>query len=111
MAHFSHFSVAVTLLLGLAIPAGADSDIVRLRLKDHRFEPQSIEIPAHTRVKLLIFNMDNTAEEFDSDDLHREKVIPAGMEAAVYVGPLDAGSYKFAGEYHAATANGTLVVK
>jgi hypothetical protein len=82
-----------------------------LALKNHRFEPATIEIPAHKKVRLVIKNLDASAEEFDSDDLHREKVIPAGREGVVYIGPLDPGTYKFKGEFNAATAVGSVIVK
>jgi len=82
-----------------------------LTLKDHRFDPPKLDIQAHTKVKLTIKNLDTTAEEFDSDDLHREKVIPAGKAGVVYIGPLDPGTYQFQGEYHPATASGSVVVK
>ncbi len=113
MNKYLQLHVAVTLVLGLmmADPGYAEDEIYKLRLKDHHFDPVSIEIPAHKKVKLLIQNMDSTAEEFESDDLHREKVIPPGSEGAVFIGPLDPGTYKFTGEYHAATASGAVFVK
>ena len=103
--------LALALQLGCVGVAHADNPIFHLKLEDHRFEPQSIEIPAHTKVKLMIVNRDGSAEEFDSDDLHREKVITPGMEAAVYIGPLDPGIYRFKGEYHPDTATGMVIVK
>jgi hypothetical protein len=99
------------LCLGIAMPASADEDSLVLTLKNHRFEPQTIEIPADKKIKLTVKNLDATPEEFDSDDLHREKLIPAGKEAVVYIGPLKPGSYKFVGEYNASTATGVVVVK
>ncbi|MDB5813033.1 MAG: hypothetical protein JWN23_150 [Rhodocyclales bacterium] len=113
MKHISRF-LAVTsalLFLGIAAPVRADEDSLVLIIRNHRFEPQTLEIPADKKVKLIIRNMDATPEEFDSDDLHREKLIPAGKEVAVYIGPLKPGSYKFIGEYNAATAVGTVVAK
>jgi hypothetical protein len=91
--------------------AYADDSVFALKIKDHRFEPERLEIPADKKVKLAILNMDNTAEEFDSDDLHREKLIPAGKEGVVFIGPLKPGTYKFIGEYNQATAHGVVVVK
>lgn len=108
----SFFAFAPLVLgLSLALPAHADDGSVTLTLKNHRFEPDVIEIAAQRKVKLVIKNMDASAEEFDSDDLHREKLIPAGKEAVINIGPLKPGSYKFKGEYNASTATGTIVVK
>ena len=89
---------------------GADGDY-QLTIKDHRFEPSSLTVPAGKRVKLIIRNLDATAEEFDSDELHSEKVIAGGGRGIVYVGPLAPGTYRFMGEYRAATAKGQIVAK
>ena len=62
-------------------------------------------------MKILVRNQDDTAEEFDSYDLNREKVIAGNSEGIVIIGPLDAGTYSFMGEFHADTAHGTIVVK
>ncbi len=56
-------------------------------------------------------NQDKTPEEFESGDLKREKVVKAGQEIRITVGPLKAGEYKFVGEYHEDTAKGVLVAK
>ena len=73
--------------------------------------PDVIEIPQGKKVKLEIRNEDSTAEEFESHDLHREKMIPAGKTVIVYVGPLKPGSYSFFGEFNPKTARGSIVVK
>lgn len=101
----------IVLSFTLAPAAHAEEDSYALTIKNHRFEPQSITIPAHKKVKMTIKNLDATPEEFDSDDLHREKVIPGGKEGLVYIGPLDPGTYKFKGEYNPATAIGMIYAK
>lgn len=114
MNRFALFLAAVAATFALGSPALVRADDVPgylLTLKNHRFEPATIEIPAHKKVKLTIKNLDAAAEEFDSDDLHREKVIPAGREGVVFIGPLEPGTYKFKGEYNPATATGSVVVK
>lgn len=97
-------------LLTLAAPAVADEPL-RLVIRDHRFEPPRLEVPAGVAFKLIVQNADTTAEEFDSSDLHREKVVPAGKEVPLSIGPLTKGEYKFVGEYHEDTAKGVLVAK
>jgi plastocyanin len=107
------FAVVVLATLGLPVPllGRAEDDAYHLTIKDHRFEPPSLEVPAGKRVKLLVRNLDPTAEEFDSDDLHREKVIAAGQEGTIFIGPLQRGTYRFIGEFHQATAKGQIVAK
>lgn len=103
-------ALASPALAGLVWPATAE-DSYALTIKDHKFVPDIVEVPANARVKLVVKNEDATPEEFDSDNLHREKVVPAGAEAIIYIGPLRPGSYEFKGEYHQDTARGRIVAK
>jgi len=82
-----------------------------LTIKEHRFSPAELQIPAGVKVKLLVKNEDSTPEEFESNELHREKVVPPGQQILVIVGPLDAGTYPFFGDFHQDTAQGKLIVK
>ncbi len=82
-----------------------------ITIKDHRFTPSEITIPKDTKVWLAIINQDATVEEFESHDLHREKIIPGNSRAIIRVGPLQPGKYRFVGEFHEDTAHGTLIVK
>lgn len=99
-------------LLGTAGPTVAEEPpVVILRIKDHRFEPSELGVPAGTRVKILIRNEDATPEEFESHVLHREKMVRPGGQATIYVGPLSPGRYEFFGEKHSDTARGAVVVR
>ena len=80
-------------------------------IKDHRFDPVQIEVPANIKVKLIIDNQDATPEEFESYDLDREKVIAGNSKAVLFIGPLKTGSYNFVGEFHEDTAKGTILVQ
>jgi len=103
--------IAVTALaLMAALPAQA-ADEARLVIRNHRFEPAELTVPAGKKIKLTVHNTDNAAEEFESYELHREKVIPAGTEAVIYVGPLEPGTYPFFGDFHQDTAQGKLIAK
>lgn len=89
---------------------GADADF-KLVIKDHRFQPAELTIPAGKKVKLQIENQDATPEEFDSYALNREKVVTGHGSATLYIGPLDAGRYSFMGEFNPATAQGTVIAQ
>ena len=102
---------ALLLLLFTAPAARADDPEFRLTIREHRFEPATIEIPASTRVKLLIENTDPTPEEFESYPLNREKVIPGKSKGVVYIGPLRPGTYPFFGDFNQKTAQGQIVVR
>ena len=97
---------------GLGVsPAQAEDPTFVIKIKDHRFEPAEIEVPAGTRIKLTIHNDDATPEEFDSASLNREKVIRPGGQGQIFVGPLDSGRYEFIGEGHPETARGALIAR
>ena len=80
---------AVTLVAGHSEPLHAADAEIALSIKDHRFEPAELRVPSGQRLKLVIHNQDGTPEEFESHALNREKLIPAGAKAAIFVGPLE----------------------
>jgi plastocyanin domain-containing protein len=82
-----------------------------LSLENHRFTPDRLEIPAGKKVKVTVENKDATPEEFESNALKIEKVIPGKSKGIVFIGPLKAGEYAFVGEYNEKTAKGVVVAK
>lgn len=103
------FAIASSAWLGGGAQA-ADAELL-LVIKNHRFEPAELKVPAGQRVKLVVHNQDSTPEEFESHSLNREKVIPAGAKATIFIGPLKAGRYEFYGEYNQATAKGVVIAE
>jgi hypothetical protein len=95
----------------LCIGAQAAEPEVMLVIKNHRFEPAEVKVRSGQRIKLIVHNQDSTPEEFESHSLNREKVIPGGAKASIYIGPLKPGRYKFFGEYNEATAQGVVVAE
>lgn len=96
----------------VAVPAArAEDPSFGLTIKNHKFEPVTVEVPAGKRFKLVVHNADSTPEEFESHQLKREKVIPGGGKATILIGPLKPGTYKFVGEFHEDTAKGNIVAK
>jgi hypothetical protein len=89
----------------------ADPPEFTLTIKDHRYVPTELTIPANTKVKLIVVNKDATAEEFESHDLNREKVVTGNASIGVYVGPLKPGRYNFFGDFHQDTAQGVLIAR
>ncbi|MEI6564977.1 MAG: cupredoxin domain-containing protein [bacterium] len=78
-------------------------------IKDHQFSPAKLKIPAGKKVKVVIENQDATAEEFESYDLNREKVVAGNAKITVFLGPLKPGIYKYFGEFHKNTAQGVVI--
>jgi len=94
-----------------SVSSFAAADDYEIVIREHRFEPSVLEIPAGQRVKIVVRNLDATAEEFESYELRREKIIAGNSTAIIYVGPLKPGTYSFFGEFNLATAQGRLIVK
>lgn len=82
-----------------------------LTLESHVFTPSELKVPADKKVKLIIFNKDMVAEEFDSFDLNREKVLFPKRKSTIFIGPLKPGNYEYFGEYHPNSARGVIVVE
>jgi plastocyanin len=99
----------VTLVIAGAAAARADDYL--LTIKDHKFTPDEIKVPANQRVTITVINEDATAEEFDSGALKVEKVVAGNSKGTVRIGPLKPGRYPFIGEYHEATAKGTVIAE
>ena len=112
MASRALTSLLFACLLVLASGAASAQDAeARLVIRDHKFEPAEITVPADKKVRLVIENQDATAEEFESYELNREKVVPAKGRVTLYVGPLKPGRYPFFGDFHKESATGVLVVE
>jgi heme/copper-type cytochrome/quinol oxidase subunit 2 len=104
-------AAALALLAASTCGALAADPSFSLTLKDHIFTPAEITIPANTRVRFVVKNLDATPAEFESDDFKAEKVIPAGREVVVMIPALKPGTYEFHDEYHEAPSKSWLIVK
>lgn len=102
--------LAPLLAVAMAMPAFADTPQVAIAIHAHSFVPSEVQIPAGTKVELLVSNQDKTPSEFESTELHREKIVTAGQRISVFVGPLSPGRYAFFDDFHPQT-RGHLVVK
>ncbi len=106
----------VLILLGLAAalvlsPIAAQAQSVTVTIKDHKFTPAEIKVPANKRVQITVINDDPTPEEFESKALKVEKVVPGKSRGVVRIGPLKPGRYPFVGEFHEDTAKGTVIAE
>jgi Cupredoxin-like domain len=106
-------SVVFSLVLILATETNiaAQEASYTLVIKDHRFQPAEIEIPAGQKIALIVKNDDPTPEEFESTELRREKVVPGGGQVTIYIGPLKPGRYEFFGDFNPKTARGHIIAK
>lgn len=104
--------ICLCLLLTASVTAwAADLPEFQLTIKDRKFEPAQLTVPADTKFKLRVTNTDNTPSEFESNEFNREKIVLPNSTITVFIGPLDKGSYKFFDDFHQDTGKGVLIVE
>jgi hypothetical protein len=74
-------------------------------------EPAMIEVPANTRFKIEIENEGIDPVEFESTELHVEKVLAGGAKSYVVINGLKPGTYTFFDDFHPDTGKVRVVVK
>ncbi len=114
MTSLHRFCTGCAVLLawsGAAMPVHAEKPVFEIEIRNHLFWPSELEIPAHTKIRLLVTNNDPTPEEFESYELNREKVIMGQRTVVIFIGPLAPGEYPFFGEFHPKTAQGKVTAE
>ena len=101
--------LACLFVLSAAVARADEPVVLSLSIKDHQFEPAELHAPAGRPIVFSVKNLGSIAAEFESSELHVEKVIPAGGDAVVHVRPLAPGRYNFFDDFHRQT-QGFLVV-
>jgi len=102
----------ILIFLHSNISLGDDEFIlIEISIKDHKFVPEEIKAPTNKKIKIVVHNLDDTIEEFESTDFNREKIVPPHKKVNILLAPLKSGKYTFYGEFHQDTAKGTLIVE
>ena len=96
-------------LAGAAASRAADPP--EIQLKDGRFEPLELVVPASEPFKIRVSNRTAEAIEFESFELHRERVVQPGQTIEVSFPSLSPGSYQFFDDFHDGVEHGAIVVK
>ena len=111
----SVFRTLILCTLSALLPGCTSDDPNMLKfellIENHRFIPEEIIIPSNTKVKLLIHNKDDSAEEFECLAIRKEKLIPAKSSVSMIIPALQSGIYDFVGEFHPNSAIGRIKVK
>jgi plastocyanin len=103
------FAAALLALSASARVRADDTVSLSLVLKNHQFDPAEVHAPPGKQIAIHVKNLNDIVSEFESNDLHFEKIVPVGSEVTVYVHPLQPGRYNFYDDFHHAT-QGYLVV-
>lgn len=107
-----HLFLAATLLLaGLSSARAEELPSYNLTVQNGRFHPDTLEVRSGQRFKVVISNQGPDAEEFESTELRKEKVLGPGVTSFLVFAPLKPGSYRFFGEFHPNTAQGRIVAR
>ena len=96
-------------LLGVGpLPSAHAIEVFTVTLKDHQFAPTELQVLANERFSIEVENLDPTPAEFESTELHIEKIVVGGGKITVSAGPLKPGTYVFFDDYHPDTTKGTI---
>jgi hypothetical protein len=108
-------AAVLALLIGVSVLSGRPGVVsaqeLTITIKNHRFEPTELRVPAGKRVTIYVVNEDPTPEEFESISMKVEKIIPGKSKGLVRVGPLTPGRYDFFGDFNQDTAKGVLIAE
>ena len=96
----------ILLIFPLIVSAVEQYELI---IKDHKFIPETLKVKANEKLQLIIYNQDDEAEEFESFELRREKIIPAKGKVKINIGPLDPGEYKIFGDFHINITKGMII--
>lgn len=98
-------------LLFIVSMASAETPEFTIEIRNHLFEPSELTVPANTKIRLIVHNLDPSPEEFESYELNREKIIMGNSNSKIFIGPLAPGEYPFFGEFNPKTAQGKIIAE
>jgi hypothetical protein len=104
-------ALAVAGLAWAGLPARAEEmPVFRIVMNDGTITPTRLEVPANRPFKLEIANTGRTPAEFESNALHKEKVLAAGATSSLVFRRVAPGEYDFFDDFHP-EAKAVLVAK
>jgi hypothetical protein len=89
----------------------APASIPEIRLENGRFQPAELVVAADSPFQVRVTNRSPAAIEFESFELHRERVVQPGETITVYMPALRAGTYRFFDDFNHGTPQGAIVAK
>jgi len=95
----------------VAAAAHADAPTFTIEFHDGKISPLRTEVPAKQQFRIEFDNTGSTAAEFESHELHKEKVLPPKSRSFLVFQPLDPGEYGFFDDFHPGRPKPVLVAK
>lgn len=105
------FGVGVLLASAPALVRAEEEPTFRIEFRDGKIEPQMLEVPAKTRIRLQLVNLGESPAEFESAELRKEKVLAPKSESVMVIRTLDPGEYSFFDDFHPGAPPAKLVAK
>ena len=103
--------VAAVLASYAAKVRAEEMPVFSIEFKDGVITPLRLEVPARRAFKIELHNTGDTPAEFESIELHREKVLAPQSTSFVVFRTLDPGEYKFFDDFHPDAPQAVLVAK
>jgi hypothetical protein len=85
--------------------------VFSIQFKDGTIAPLRLEVPAGQPFKIELHNTGNTPAEFESAELHLEKVLAAHSSSFIVIRRLSPGEHNFFDDFHPGTPQAVLVAK
>ena len=101
---------SLALLAVFAVSTARAANNSSLRFHAGAVEPASLTLPANTPVKIQVTNAGDAAVEFESFELHRERVVQPGQTITVYIPALPPGTYPFFDDFSHGMVKGEIVM-
>ena len=106
--------LAASIILTVCMPCLADQSAMpqvrfQVRFQHGNFAPATLTVPANKPFKVQVTNQSDAAIEFESFELHRERVVPPGGTITVHMPSLAPGNYQFFDDFHHEVPKGLIV--
>jgi hypothetical protein len=93
-------------------PAAAEEmPVFSIQFKDGTILPLHLDVPAGRPFKIELHNTGKTPAEFESTELHLEKVLAAQSSSSIVIRRLNPGEHKFFDDFHPGAPQAVLVAK
>lgn len=105
-------AMIVLFAAAMLAPTMADEmPVFSIQFKDGAMTPLRLEVPAGKPFRIELHNTGTSPAEFESTELHLEKILAAQSSSFVVIRGLDPGEHKFFDDFHPGTPQGVLLAK
>ncbi|MBS0247137.1 MAG: cupredoxin domain-containing protein [Proteobacteria bacterium] len=88
-----------------------DMPVFAIEFNDGVVSPLRLEVPANKPFKIVLHNKGKTPAEFESTNLHQEKVLAAESTSFIVFRRLAPGEYSFFDDFHPNAPQAVVIAK